>query len=476
MYDTHDNARGSLARRIGSAASVAIVAGSMIGVGIFLNPRIVAEQLPTPGLFLAMWLFGGVIALAGAAAYAELGAMFPHAGGDYVYLRRAFGGPVSAAGGWILVLAVFPGSLATMAVALGNYQMPVLLGQVGYEPGLELLPGLSLSALTGLVIVTALTALNAAGAYVSGRTQVWVTAIPIVVLTLVGGYALLAGFGGPETAAATAEQAVRHSRFESFSIAFMAVYFAYSGWNAVGYVGGEVDNPRRNIPLGLFGGTVLVTAVYMLLCGAFVVVLGMGGVQGAFEAGSATASALFGPAAVLPIALLIAFAITGSINATVLGGARITYAMARDGALPRPLGTIFGPTRTPLRALGLQLVIASVLIVSGTFEQLLAMTSLAMLVLGALTVAALFVLKGRGDAAARASRGFGYPFLPALYFIFALFVVGVTIHSGVRSLSGASEMTEEFVFSLIGLAVFAGLFGLYTLVGVARRRVGRVGS
>lgn len=458
-----EHSEDALARRLGGAASVAIVAGSMLGVGIFLNPRIVAEQFTSPFGFMAMWLLGGLIALSGAAAYAQLGAMFPRAGGDYVYLREAFGRAVSAAGGWILVVAVFPGSVATMAVALGEYQLPVLLAGAGYDPHAPIVGGLSLAGVSALCILGLLTAVNALGAHLSGRAQVWMTAVPVAVFGAVAVWALLTG-AGPTPVAPVAPVASDASWFERFTIAYMAVYFAYSGWNAVGYVGGEVGNPRRNIPLGLLGGTVLVTGLYMVLCAAFVAVLGMDGLTHAFEAGSVTASALFGERAVVPIAVLIAFAIIGSINATILGGARITFAMGWDGTLPQGFGTVWKKTRTPLRALALQAGISALLIVSGTFEQLLAMTSLSMLVLGILTVSALFVLRARRPELAAEAPRFGYPLLPAVYLFFALGVVGFSVKSGLEGLRGPSgDLDQEFLFSLGGLVVFAAVVAVYGL-------------
>ena len=451
---------------------MAIVAGSMLGVGIFLNPRIVAEQFQSPIAFMSMWLLGGLIALAGAASYAQLGAMFPKAGGDYVYLREAFGRTVSAAGGWILVVAVFPGSLATMAVALGQYQMPVLFD--GYDASAIAL-GIPCYAWVALGLVALLTLMNAAGAYVSGTAQIWMTMVPVTVFGVVALFALATNGAGMATDTVPFEAGT--SWFKRFTVSYMAVYFAYSGWNAVGYVGGEVSDPKRNIPFSLVGGTLLVTALYLVMCGAFLSVLGMEGLRAAGEAGSLTAASLFGDAARIPIALLIAFAIIGSLNATVLGGARIAFAMGQDGTLPSTLGTVWNRTRTPVHALMVQAAISCILVVSGTFEQLLAMTSLAMLVLGILTVSALFVVRTRAatlGASPGASLGvlgrFGYPVLPAIYLVFAVFVVAGSVWEGLRSV-GSGHVDQEFVFAVVGLAVFAAVCAVYAALGAARSRM-----
>jgi len=454
-------------RAISGPDAVSIVAGSMLGVGIFLSPAIVATQFATPVAFLAMWLLGGAVALCGAAAYAQLGTLVPRAGGDYVYLRAGFGPAVAAAGGWILVVAVFPGSLATMAVALGEYQLPVLMGALGYRAEAAIV-GVPAPALFGIALVVALTAVNAAGAHLSARTQLFLTAVPVVLLAVLAVAALGLAPGGAVSPAPDASPAEFSDRFAT---ATMAVYFAYSGWNAVGYVGGEVENPRRNIPVGLIGGTVLVTGLYMLLCAAFVAVLGLDGLQGAPEAGSALTAALFGADGERGMAAMIALAIVGSLNATVLGGGRVTFAMACDGALPPSLATLGERALTPVRALWLQCALSVALILTGTFEQLLSMTSLAMLLLGALTVGSLFVLKTRRGETRSSARFPWWAVMPAGYLVCAVFVIGTSLRGGIRGIAGGGRVEPDFVFGVLGLAVFVGVLLLYLLRGARRARV-----
>ncbi|MCB9507525.1 MAG: amino acid permease [Myxococcales bacterium] len=457
-----------MARTIGGPDAIAIVAGSMLGVGIFLSPALVAAEFASRAAFLMLWALGGLTALAGAAAYAQLGVMVPRAGGDYVYLRAAYGQAVAAAGGWILAVAVFPGSLATMAVAVGEYQLPVLLHGLGYSADAAL-AGIPAPRVVAVALIVGLTLVNAAGAHLSARTQRWLTAAPVVFLIAMV-VAAIVGIGS--VPAPHPHHPVTGSWVERFTAAYMAVYFAYSGWNAVGYVGGEVERPRRNIPIGLVGGTLLVTALYLALCWTFLRVLGLDGVSAAPEVGTATASALFGASAAVPVAAIIAVAIVGSLNATVLGGARIAFAMACDGALPDGLTVVAPRARTPVRALWLQCGVASALVVSGTFEQLLAMTSLAMLILGILTVSSLFVLQSRGPAVPL-HRRLLMSALPAVYLAFAVFVVGASIHQGAGELAAVGRPTGEFVFGLLGLVVFAAVLAIYGVRGLARTRAVR---
>jgi APA family basic amino acid/polyamine antiporter len=210
-------------RRIGSAGASAIVAGSMLGVGIFLTPRLVAEQVGSPMLFLLLWAAGGLVALAGAVAYAELGTMLSHAGGDYVYLRHTYGPAVGVASGWLLFFGVFCGSIASMAAALCQYQVPVLLsGWSSVDLTQPILGSLTGTQLSAILLVVTLTALNCARVQLSVGVQTLVTLIPLVVLAAVGTYALVTGPHG--TAVALADS--RPPTPFGVAVAFLGVYFA----------------------------------------------------------------------------------------------------------------------------------------------------------------------------------------------------------------------------------------------------------
>jgi len=240
------------------------------------------------------------------------------------------------------------------------------------------------------------------------------------------------------------------------------IYFAYAGWNAVAYVGGEVIDPGRNLPRALLLGTGLVTALYLLLCASWISVLGMGGIAEAFESGTAAARALFGACAEGIVAVIIAIALVGSVNATVLGGARIGYAMGCDGALPPALGVLSDFSRVPARALWAQAAFSILLIGSGTFEDLVQLTSVAMFLLGSLTVCALFALRRREPDVDRPYRASLYPVLPSLYLATALAIVGLEVRDVLMGAEGSSGLP------LLGVAVFVVVWLLRRLVGGTR--------
>lgn len=449
MSDANGGDAGTAeARVIGPLGAVAIVAGSMLGIGIFLTPRLVAEQLHTPGLFLLAWALGGLIALAGAVAYAELGTLMPKAGGDYVFVREAFGSSAAFASGWLLFAGVFVGSIASMAVPVFQYQMPVL---TGVDFGAIEFAGLPATRWLAMSVIVVLTGVNILGTRLATWVQIALTMIPFALFAL-GAVVVFAQAPFDGAVASEATTASNGSLPVALTRATLAIYFAYAGWNAVAYVGGEVKNPGRTMPIGLLGGTIAITAFYVLLCGAFVVAHGMGGLLTAFEAGSATAAVLGGDTVTWIVTLLIALALFGSLNGTILAGARIAGAMARDGALVRSLGVIDPRTRTPVRALLLQAVLACALVLTGTFEQLVELTSIAMLVMGGLAVTALFVFRARRPQADRPYRATGYPVLPGFYLLVSVVVVGISVVRVVTNADGAEGL--ERWLSLLGLAVF----------------------
>ncbi|MEE2677605.1 MAG: amino acid permease [Myxococcota bacterium] len=447
-------------RVIGPLGGFAIVAGSMLGIGIFLSPPIVAKYVAEPLPFLLVWVAGGLTALAGAVACGELGTLFPRAGGDYVFQYEAYGQSVAFASGWTLFAAIFCGSIATMSVGLCTYQLPTLLGidLAAYAlplPGGAMLDGTRLAA---IVLVVALTLLNVRGARPSAGTQAALTLVPIGALVVFSLWALLRGGAPPPVEAA----AVPALTLGGIVLAYNAVYFAYSGWINVIYVGGEVREPQRNIPRSLVLGTLAVTALYLLLCIGFLRVLGPAGVADAGEVGSATAGVLGGPGLRLALTVLIASALVASINGTVLGGARVAQAMAERGALWSRLAALDPERKTPRRALWLQAALSILLVASGQFEELLHLVSLTMVLTGTLTVGCLFVLRRTRPKTHRPYRATGYPWLPGLYVVSSLVVIGIMLQRAVVGEPGAW-------YPLLGLAIFAAAYlGHRTVAGPSR--------
>ncbi len=399
---------------------MALVAGSMLGIGIFIAPGIVAAQLDRPGAFLIMWMIGGVSALCGALSVAELGSMMPTAGGDYPYLRRAYGPGWAYAAGWLQLLAIFPGSLAAMSVATAKFQFPVVFGDAYDVPGMLGVP-IDPGMFWAVLIVVGLTALNHVGVILSGRFQVALTGIPVAIL-VVATVAVLLFKGGGGAWAEVEVASFELPGISAIALAFLPVYFAYSGWNAAIFVGGEIRNPGRNLPRALVGGTLGVTILYFMLCVGFLAVFSMDDLANTGEAGTAAAASLFGGLGVFVVTTLILMAMLGSINGTVITGSRIAFAMAQDGQCIPAAGKL-GRFGTPGAALWMQAGWTCVLMLSQRFEALVNYTSAAMLVTGTMTVMAVLVLRRKMPDMHRPYRTWGYPVTPLLYAGSSVFVL-----------------------------------------------------
>ncbi len=452
------------ARIISLGGAYSIVVGSMLGIGIFLSPPEMARAVSSPIVFLAIWAAAGLIVLGGAVAYAELGARMPKAGGDYIFLREAMGPSVAFAAGWTLFAAIFSGSIAAVALAMCHYQIPALTGW-DLQQAVFSLPwvgDVSRAQLMASVIVVALTGLNALGVKPAAWTQELTTLLPLALLFVLAIVALVL-WGADASPAAVAPTEPLPLSLDGIVTAYMAAYFAYSGWNAVIYVAGEVEQPERNIPRSLIGGTLSVTALYMVMCAGFLAVLGMGGLASVGEAGSEVAGALSGSGARWAMSGLVLLCLVASLNGTVLGGGRVGYAMGLDRVLMQRAGRLSPRTGTPTFALWLQGLWAVALVLSNRFDQLLQAVSLAMVVVGSLTVACVFVMRRR-EGPPRGWAAWGYPWLPGLYLGSSALVVGVKVH-GVFTDEGQSAAP------LLGLAVVLAAFLAHRLLRM-RRAVG----
>jgi basic amino acid/polyamine antiporter, APA family len=391
---------------IGSWQAGALVAGAMLGVGIFVAPPEVAAHARTPGSFFAIWAAGAVAALCGAICVAELGAMLPRSGGHYVYLREAYGPGIAFAVGWLQVLAIFPGAVA-------SFQLPALFGDAASAPirlfGFELSGAFFLGAL----VIVGFTAVNHLGIEPSTRVELALVAAPIVVLAL----ATILVLGALAAGSRAAERAGPPAGVDAYALAaaYLPVYFAYSGWDAALYVAGEVRAPALTLPRAVVGGTLVVATLYLLLCAGFVAVLPLDRLAEVSDAGAAVASRVFGRPGVVTMTSLVLLASLASLNGTVLAGSRIAGAMARNRDFFAFAARVSPRTGAPAAALWLQALVSLALLATQRFDQLLAYTTTAMLVTGTLSVGAVAVLRRTRPDLPRPYRAALYPLTPALY-------------------------------------------------------------
>jgi APA family basic amino acid/polyamine antiporter len=405
----------ALERRLGPLDAAAIVISNVIGGGIFFVPVVVAGLLPQPSIMLGVWLAGGALAFAGAMAYAELAAVRPHAGGEYVYLRDAFGPLAAFLTGWTSFVAGFSGAIAASAVALADYVGRFFPGAADTRAVLSI-PALSIAisprSINALVGIAALTLIHVRGLGPGRLVQNMLAGIKVSAIVLFVAIGFAAGRG----------DAAHFSTVESvgpvsFLLALVPVMFSYSGWNAAAYVAEEVRDPGRNVPLALGVGTAVVVVLYVLLNALYVFALPMSDLA-ALPGGrlmDTVAERLFGFAAGNLLAVFTIVSIAASVSAMVMAGPRVYYAMARDGLFVRAAARVHPRFRTPAIAIVAQGIWSSVLVLSGTLSQLVSYTGFAVVLFSGIAVVALFVLRRRYPHAHRPFSALGYPWAPAIF-------------------------------------------------------------
>ncbi len=404
------------ARRLGLFSGVMMVMGGIIGAGIFRSPQEVAQRVLTPGLVLAVWVLGGLIALAGAFVYAELGGRFPRAGGQYVYLRDALGPLPAFLYAWALVLIIATGAIAAVAVTFADYAIALFaLGE-----------GARLPLAMGSII--ALSAINYTGVRPGAITQNIFTILKLAALGAVIA-AGVAAAGGLLPAALSPIEATRApgSVGLAIGVALVPVLFSYGGWQQTNFIAEEIIAPERNLPRALVIGVIGVVVVYLLANLTYIHALGAAGLAASDAPAADTMTRLVGPAGRTVISAGIAVSTFGFLNLVILVTPRVIQAMAADGLFFPQLGRLHPRYRTPAAAIVFQGIWAIVLLQSGKYGDLLDYVVFGDWIFFALSAATLFVYRRRerrGEPAGNPGfRAPGHPILPLLFIAAALYVV-----------------------------------------------------
>jgi APA family basic amino acid/polyamine antiporter len=437
----------ALRRELTTFDATMVVVGGIIGSGIFMLPSIVAQRLPTSPLVLAAWVAGGAIALAGALAFAELATLFPQAGGEYVYLREAYHPLVAFLFGWASLLMIQGGGLGAVAITFAQYALRLL----GRDP--------SSAPLAAAVAIVVVAAVNVAGVKPGSRLLNVLVLLKLAALAalILGG--LLLPRRGPLPAVPAPAAAPSGSTVLAFGAALVPILFAYGGWQSVNLLAEETSEPRRTLPRALMFGTAIVIAVYLLANVVYLSVLGRDGLAATATPASDAVLRIFGPGADRLISAAIAVSAFGFLDLTLLAQTRIYYAMGVDRAFLPALARLHPRFGTPVLAIVLQAAWGIVLVLTGTYGELVDSVVFGDWIFFALTVAAVFRFRalippdGRG---ARAFRLPGYPVVPALFVAAALAAVVSAIRTNpTRSAAGAGLLA-------LGIPVYA--------VFAARRR------
>ena len=408
-----------LDRRLGPLDAAAIVVSNVIGGGIFFVPVLVAQQVSDARAILLVWAIGGTFAFAGAMAYAELAALKPRAGGEYVYLREAYGPLAAFLTGWTSFVAGFSGAIAASAVALADYLGRFIPAAADTTPFLTIpLPAIPIvvspKTIVALGAIAALTLVHVRGLGPGRIVQNALAGIKVVALLVFVAVGFFIGHGnGAQVVASGSAPAT------GMLTALIPVMFTYSGWNAAAYVAEEIRSPGRNLPRALGLGTIAVVAIYCALNALYLFALPtkeLAAIPGA-RLIDAVAERLFGFLAGNLVAAFTIVSIGASISAMVLAGPRVYFAMARDGVFPAAAGRVHPRFRAPVAAIVAQSIWSGVLVLSGTLAQLVSYTGFALVLFSAIAVAAVFVLRRRDPSAPRPYRAWGYPWMPGVFVV-----------------------------------------------------------
>jgi APA family basic amino acid/polyamine antiporter len=426
-----------LERRLGPFDAAAIIIANVIGGGILFRSPAVAAAIPDATWFLLAWVGGGILAFMGAMAYAELATMRPKAGGEYVYLREAFGPLAGFLTGWTSFVAGFSGAMAASAVFLIITLDRFIPGVANGTPLLAIpLPLVSTSvtfsihtlAASAVIIVAALIHIRGVG---PGRIASNVlTTLKIVALVVFIGFGLTAGTGSPSNLTQSAGSVT----MTGFLFAFIPVMFTYSGWNAASYMAEEIRDPGRNVPKALLMGTVGVIAIYLLINVLYLYVIPIGELAtlGGKSVLDVVGDRLLGERAGNILAIVAIVSLAAGINAWTFAGPRVYFAMARDNAFFKSAGRVHPTYKTPAASIVAQAVLAIVLILTGSLDSIANYVGFAITLFAGTAVAAVFVLRRREPNAPRPFKALGYPWTPAIFVIVSAAIVVNAVYSDPR--------------------------------------------
>jgi APA family basic amino acid/polyamine antiporter len=450
----------TLERRLGPYDAAAIIVSNVIGSGIFFVPIIVAGLVPNAATMLGVWVVGGLLAFAGAMAYAELATLRPRAGGEYVYLREAYGPVAAFLTGWTSFIAGFSGAIAAGAVALSDYlgrfipiaadKTPLVTIPVPFTP-MHVTPN-------AIIAIAAIVALSLVHFHGSGRlVHNLLAGLKVSVLCVFIALGLALGTGSFGNLAGSHQVA---QPLTGWMPALIPVMFTFSGWNAAAYVAEEIRNPGRNVPMALGLGTLAVVAIYLALNLLYVYAMPiqeLAQLDGRLT--DIVAERLFGFVAGNLLAIFTIISISASISAMVIAGPRVYYAMARDGVFFAAASRVHARHKTPVIAIVAQAIWSSILVLAGTLSELVNYTGFAVVLFSGVAVAAVFVLRHREPHTERPFKTLGYPLAPAVFVVASLVMVVYQLIWGFNAQDAR-----------IGLVVILAGLPLYYLISFFSRR------
>src|SRR5688572_14522457 len=440
------NEHRQLIRGLGLIAAISVNVANIIGTGVFLKARVITCNVGSPGKALAVWVFAGLLSLAGALTYAELLALMPRAAGEYGIMRDAYGRTMGFVYGWTQFLIARTASAAALAVGFAIFLNDLVAGVLKHTYFEYALPGghllsfgrLEIVALSAIVVTTLI---NCAAVKVSGGVASVLTGMKIVLLVSLGlgaffysdgnwGNLALANTGG------TCEGvAITTGGVAGLAAAMIGALWAYDGWNNLTFLAGEVKNPARNLPLALIGGGLLVMALYLFVNVSYYHVLTptqIADVPASSSVAAEVVRRLLGSAAVTLMAAAMMTSSFGALHASILATSRVPYALAKDGLIIKSLAEVSPRTHVPIKALIVLCVWACIIALSGSYDTLTDYAIFALTLFYALVAASVFIFRRRLPEAERTYRVWGYPFVPIIFLVVSVWLIITTIYNTPR--------------------------------------------
>jgi APA family basic amino acid/polyamine antiporter len=402
-------AANGLERKLGLFPLTNIVIANMIGAGIFTTSGLLMKDLHHPVVMLGLWLAGGLVAFCGALSYGELGAAFPQAGGEYAFLSRLYHPILGFLSGWVSFFVGFSAPIAASAIGFSEYLTRAFPGLLGGPGG-----AVVMKKVFAILIIAAFTFLHTRGLEAGARVQNALTGLKILLIVGLVAAGFAVGKGSFTHLAAAAPFRLDFGGLKTMGLALMWIMFAYSGWNASAYVGSEVRDPSRNLPRSLLLGTGIVALLYFALNLFYIYAISPAQMEGVISVAGLASGNLFGPSAETVLSLLISFALFSSLSAYLILGPRVYYSMARDGIFFKSIAYVDPKCAVPTRSIVLQGAIAAVMVLFGTFDQLLTYMGFSLGIFPLLAVLGVFKLRRTGRSAVKLP---GFPVAPAVYIL-----------------------------------------------------------
>lgn len=448
-----------LQRELGLWSAILIVIASMIGAGIFGNTGIIQEEVGNPYFVIALWLLGGTVALAGAMSYAELATMMPHSGGEYVYIKEAFGLAPSFLTGWVSLIVGFSAPAASAALLSADYAGEFFRFTFPGTGIADLYDGFWVRKAHAVFLVLLFSYFHYTGVRKGGAIQNLLTAgkVGLVLAFTAGGFISVFFMGNGSEAIVQGSARSYPVVWEGAGVGLLFVMFAYSGWNGATYLAEEIRDPEKNLPRALFRGTVFIILLYVIINIIYYLAVPPEMMNGKKAVAALAAEQLFGKSIAGFFHLSFFFMLLSSLSVSLMIGPRVYYAMAKDGLFFKAAARVNAKTRTPGISIFIQAIFAILYVLSGSYDEILAYMGFALSIFPVLTVAGLMKLRKKAPHTVRPYKTPLYPLVP-LYFIFFSIVIMATAFQG------------RPVESSIALAVVILGFPVYTVWSAINRR------